>query len=376
MNKDISIKEGVGVDISVSMVLSKFKTALSAMERVVGSRSTLPILNNVLIKADKNGVELIGTDLEIGIKFFIGGKVETEGSITIPGKTLITLVNSLHGETVVLKGVGGNIEVKCGDVKATINATPADDYPILPEVEGGKSVKIGGDKLKQMLSAVDFSASRDESRQLLTGVLVDSKNDGLVMAATDSYRLSEVEDKKPLGEEFKVIIPAKTIVELKRLIKDGDQVEIRVEESQIMFLMDNVILVSRLIEGEYPNYQQIIPTESNISAIVDVQELMDAIKSASVFSVDGGNSIKLVFDSSGLKVTSEASQVGNFNGNVEAKVEGGSEEVGFNAKYVLDGLASFDTPKCELKIGTKTSPVLFTPSGVDNRRYIVMPLRG
>src|SRR5690606_21689179 len=184
------------------------------------------------------------------------------------------------------------------------------------------------------------------------------------------------EDKKPLGEEFKVIIPAKTIVELKRLVKEGDQVEVRVEDSQIMFVMDSVVLVSRLIEGEYPNYQQIIPTESNISALVDVQELMDAIKSASVFSVDGGNSIKLVFDSTGLKVTSEASQVGNFDGSVEAKVEGGSEEVGFNAKYVLDGLASFDTPKCELKIGSKTSPVLFTPSGVENRRYIVMPLRG
>lgn len=377
MTKDITIKDEVGVDIHVSLVLDKFKTALSSLERVVNTRSTLPILSNVLIRADKNGVELVATDLEIGIRFFAGGKVEQEGTVTIPGKTLITLINSLHGETVTLSGNGANIAVTCGDVKAVLNGVPADDYPVLPEVAAGKTVKIPGGKLRQMLAAVDFAASRDESRQILTGIYMQSNKEGFVVVATDSYRLAEASDPNPLGEEFKVILPIKTMSEVKRLLTEKDEVEMRVEESQAMFVFDNAQIVSRVIEGEYPNYKQIIPEKTVVNAEVDVQELADAIKSAAIFSAEISNSVKLVLkEGESLSVHSESSQLGSFNGTVEADTVGGEEEVSFNARYVLDGLSSFDTAKCVIGAVSKTSAVTFRPSNVDGHLYIVMPLRG
>lgn len=375
MTKDISIKGEVNVDIQVSLVLEKFKTALSALERVVNSRSTLPILSNVLIKADKTGVELVGTDLEIGIRFFVGGKVEKEGSVTIPGRTLITLVNSLHGDTVELVGSTSSITVICGEVEAELNGVPADDYPVLPEVDSSKTVKLSGAKLRQMLSAVDFAASRDESRQVLTGVYFSSNEEGLAVAATDSYRLAEIIDPKPLGQDFRVIVPNKTISEVKRLISDKVDVEVRVEESQVMFVFESAQIVSRVIEGDYPPYRQIIPNEAVTRAVVDVQELTDAIKSASIFSAESSNSVKLTLGESGIGVYSESSQLGHFSAQVEADVEGPEEDVSFNAKYVLDGLAGIDTAKCEIGVNSKTTAVVFRPVGIENRLYIVMPLR-
>ena len=148
MNEEISIKEGV--DISVSVVLDKIKGALQGVERVVSSRSTLPILNNVLIRTSKNGVEVMATDLEIGLRFFLGGKVEREGVITVPGRTLVSLVNSLHGDTLSLESKGNILQVSCGETRASINGMPADDFPVIPEVEGGKVVKVKSEQFKNL----------------------------------------------------------------------------------------------------------------------------------------------------------------------------------------------------------------------------------
>jgi DNA polymerase III subunit beta len=192
MNEEITIKERQSVDISVSLVLSKFKVALSKLERVVSSRSTLPILNNILIKAHKGGVELMATDLEIGVKFNIGGKVEQEGVITIPGRTLINLINNIHSDTVTLTTKNNIVSVVAGETKANLNGVPADDFPVIPEVEGGKSVNLPAGLFKEWLNQVDFAASTEESRPVLTGVYLSSDGNKLTLAATDSYRLSEM----------------------------------------------------------------------------------------------------------------------------------------------------------------------------------------
>ncbi len=377
MTEDITIKAGEGVDIHASVVLEKFKSALLAVERIVNTRSTLPILSSVLIKAEKGGVEIIATDLEIGMRYFVGGKVEIEGSVTIPGKTLVGLVGSLHGETLTLKGTNTSIELTCGDTQASLHGMSAEEYPVLPEVALGKKVSVMGGKLKQLIGRVEFAVSRDDSRQVLTGVYISSSDRGLVLVATDSHRLAEVVDGGKLGEEFAVIVPAKTLAEVKRLIIDPKQVvEVRVEESQIMFGLENATVVSRLIEGEYPNYRQIIPETSAIVAEVDVQDLADAIKSAAIFSSDTSNGIRLSLGDNKISVASESSSVGSFSGEVEARVDGGGEELRFNAKYILDGLASLDIPNCLIEVTNKTSPVVLRPVGVEGQVYIVMPLRG
>jgi len=374
MNESISIKKGV--DIQASLVLEKLKTALMGVERVVSSRSTLPILNNVLIKADKEGVEIEATDLEVGVKFFLGGKVEQEGIVTVPGKTLISLVNNLHGDTVTLTGKNNVLTVVCGETKASLNGMPADDYPVIPQVEGGKQVKIKIETLGEILAAVDFAASRDESRPILTGVYFLSRGGKVTLAATDSYRLAEVIADVNLGEEFDVVIPNRTLQEVRRIMGETGEVELKVGDNQVMFVFSNASLVSRIIEGEYPNYKQIIPQAHTLSAEFDIQELADALKTASIFSLEGSNSVKLNVRSEGeIEVSSESSQLGNFVAKIPAKVEGEASEITFNARYVLDGLNSFDTVKCRMELGGKTAPGLFRPADVEGRLYIVMPLR-
>ncbi len=374
MNETISIKGGV--DIQTSLVLDKFKTALSGVERVVSSRSTLPILNNILIKADKSGVEVVATDLELGVKFFLGGKVEKEGVITVPGKTLINLVNNLHGDTVVLTGKGNVLEVVCGETKATINGMSAEDYPVIPQVEGGKQVKLKTEVLEEILSAVDFSVSRDESRPVLTGVYLVSKEGKLTAAATDSYRLGEIIVDVNLGEEFGVVIPSRTLQELRRIMGEEEEIELRVDENQVMFVLPQASIVSRIIEGEYPPYKQIIPAQHTVSVEFDIQEMVDALKTASIFSLEGSNSVKLNVRVGGeIEITSESSQLGNFLAKVPAKVGGEPTEISFNARYLLDGLNSFDTIKCVMELSGKTVAGVFRPVGAENRLYIVMPLR-
>lgn len=374
MNQTItSIKS---VDIQISLVLDKFKSALLGMERVVSSRSTLPILNNVLIRADKNGVEVAATDLEIGVRFFLGGKVDQEGMITVPGKTLINLVNNLHGDTITLSSKQSVLEVVCGETKATINGMSADEYPVIPQVEGGKQVTLKKEILLDNLSKVDFAASRDESRPILTGVYLVSGGGSLTMVATDSYRLAEVVVPENLGEEFSVVIPNRTLQEVKRIAAEAEEVELRVGENQVMFVLANATIVSRIIEGQYPPYKQIIPQKFTMRADFDIQEMMDALKTATIFSLEGSNSVKLNVKAGGeIEITSESSQLGHFDAKVPAKVEGEPGEVAFNARYVLDGLSSFDTVTGSLELSGKTAAGVFRPMGVENQLYIVMPLR-
>jgi len=376
MNEDTSIKEKINVGINVSLVLNKFKNALSKLERVVGSRSTLPILNNILIKVHKGGVELLATDLEVGIKFNLGGKVEKEGSITIPGRTLINLVDNLYGDTIQLSSKNNILTLISGDSKANINGMPADEFPVIPEVEVGKKVTLDTQVFKSMLSQVEFSASSEESRPILTGVYMISGNGSLTLVATDSYRLSETVIKNGLGEEFNVVIPVKTLQEVRRMADEDASFELVVGENQVMFVFKDAKLVSRIIEGDYPNYKQIIPSKSSTIAELDVQEFIDNLKTAHIFSVEGSHSVKLNVKPEGLvEITSESSQLGNFSAKLKAEVKGEGGEISFNARYLLDGLNSFETPRCTLGIESRSNPGVLKPSNVDGRVYIVMPLK-
>jgi DNA polymerase III subunit beta len=375
MNEEVSIKEGAIVDIKASLVLEKLKAAMAGVERVVNSRSALPILNHVLIKADSNGVELAATDLEIGVRFFLGGKVEQEGAVTVPGRTLISLINSLRGETVALSCRNNILTVVCGESRAKINSLPADEFPVIPQVEGGQAVKMRTSDFRDLVSQVDFAASRDESRPILTGVAMTSDGSSLTLAATDSFRLSESIASKALGAAFSVVVPAKTLQEAKRSAGDAEETEMRVGDTQVMFVWPHATLVSKILEGEYPNYKQIIPKEHTTRVEVDVSELLDLLKTASVFSLEVSNNVKLVFGDDSLEVTSESSQVGNFNAKIPATVEGDTNEISFNVKYLIDGLSSFDTPRCVIEATTKTAAGVFRPTGEEGRLYLVMPLR-
>lgn len=369
------ISEKQNVDIEVSLVLDKLKKALSGLERVVSGRSTLPILNNVLIRAQKDGVEISATDLEMGVKFFLGGKVEKEGVITVPGKTLSNFINNLHTDTISFTSKNHILSLQAGEVKANINGMSAEEFPVIPEVEGGKVVTIKTNLFKDLLSQVDFAASYEESRPILTGVYIVADDKTVTMAATDSYRLSEVKSNEGLGESFAVVVPVRTLNELKRVLGDTEKFELRVGENQIMVKTESITVVSRIIEGEYPNYQQIIPASSETKVEMEVQDLIDALKTASIFSIEESSSVKLNVTPTGVEVTSQSSQLGNFSSQINAAVEGEGGEISFNAKYILDGLNSFTTPKCSFEFSSQGSPGVFKPSNTSGRVYIVMPLK-
>lgn len=374
MNETI-ISDKKNVDIEVSLVLDKLKKALSGLERVVSGRSTLPILNNVLIRVEKDGVEISATDLEMGVKFFLGGKVEKEGVVTVPGKTLSSFVNNLHADTITFKSKENILSLSAGDMKANINGMSADEFPVIPEVVGGKVVEIKVNDFKDLLSQVDFAASYEESRPILTGVYIVADDKGLTLAATDSYRLSEVKGKEGLKENFSVVIPVRTLNEIKKVLGETEKFELRVGENQIMVKTESVTVVSRIIEGDYPNYKQIIPENSATKVEMEVQDLIDTLKTASIFSIEESSSVKFNVTSEGVEITSQSSQLGNFSSKINATVDGEGGEISFNAKYILDGLNSFTTPRCTFEFSGKGSPGVFKPSGVDNRLYVVMPLK-
>lgn len=359
----------------ISILLEKFKKGLNAVDRIVVSKNTLPILNNVLIKTEGNQVILSATDLEIGINYYLGGKIEEEGTITVPGRVLSNFVNSLNEEKISLETTNGVLFAKTDRSEANINGMPSDDFPIIPKVVGREILEIDGNILKTAISQVMFSASYDESRPVLTGVYCVINGGILKLVATDSYRLAEKTVNIPTADKADFIVPAKTIHELYRILSGSEKVKIVVSENQVMFLLPDMDLTSRIIEGEYPNYEQIIPKSFKTQTKVSTAEIASTIKTASFFARESANNIKLTFRKDHILVEATSSQLGNFKSRIFCEVIGEDNEVSFNAKYLLDALNGVDSPKVSLEMIGKINPGVIRPDNGSGIMYIIMPLR-
>jgi len=362
--------------MKISISLDRFKKGLGVVERIVASKSTLPILNNVLIKAEDSQVVLLATDLEMGVKYYLGGKVEDTGSITVPGKVLGNFINSLSEDKITLEEKDNILYAKTEKSDASLNGMPADDFPTIPKIEGKEILKISGQVLKAAIGEVAFSASLDESRPILTGVYFVIGGGFLKMVATDSYRLSEKKIKISTSEECSFIVPIKTIYELQRVMTPSEDVQIIVSENQIMFVLTDLELTSRIIEGEYPDYEQIVPKSFKTTAILNTNELAGNVKSASFFARENANNVRLVFKASGLEIEATSSQLGNFKSTLSGQITGEDNEISFNAKYLLDVLDKINTEEVSLELIGKLNPGVIKPVGKDaNVMYIIMPLR-
>lgn len=359
----------------ISILLDKFKKGLNAVDRIVASKNTLPILNNVLIKTEENQVVLSATDLEIGINYYLGGKIEGEGSITVPGRVLSSFVNSLDEEKILLETSDGILFAKTDKSEANINGMPADDFPIIPKVIGREILEIDGNVLKTALSQVVFSASYDESRPVLTGVYFIIGDGILKLVATDSYRLAEKTINLPTADKAEFIVPAKTVHELVRILSGGEKVKIVVSENQVMFLLPDMDLTSRIIEGEYPNYEQIVPKTFKTQTKVGTAELANTIKTANFFARENANNVKMTFHKDHILVEATSSQLGNFKSQIPCEMLGEENEISFNAKYLLDALGGVDTGKVNLEIIGKLNPGVIRPDKGSGIMYIIMPLR-
>lgn len=353
---------------------------LNLVSHIANKNSNLPILNNVLLKAKKDGLTLITTDLEIGIKVFVRSKIEEEGDFTVDAKLLHNYISLLPKENIDLNLKDGSLEIKSQNQETSIKGLEAEDFPLIPEIEKTNEIIIGAAELKKALSQVLFAASLDGSRIEINAINFNFNKDSLILAATDSYRLAEKKIKiNNQNKESSLIIPLKTLQELTRIITEqsDQQLKLYFNENQIMFVFDGVELVSRVIDGHYPDYKQIIPAGFITTAKCDLSKLVPAIKAVALFCKQGINDIRLSFEqkTNEIVVSTASSHMGNSLAKVPAEIRGENNDIVFNYRYLLDGLNNIDDSQIWLKLNNNSSPGLVQPGGQQEYIYLVMPIR-
>jgi len=364
------------------------KQGLALTGHVAGKNINLPILNNILIKAEAGNIRLIATNLEIGIISTIRGKIETEGSFTVNAKIISDCVGLLANKKVGLIQKDGELLVGCENYQVKIKGQSAEEFPLIPEVDRKNYFSAPAEQVKNAISQVIFATLLSETRLELSGVLFTFAGGFLTVAATDSYRLAEkkIQVKAMSDEEKKIIVPAKTLQELLRVLsvslddeveETNKEIKFYLSDNQILFTYGSTELVSRLIEGQYPDYQQIIPTTSKTKIIIDRQELIRAVKMASLFSKTGINDVNLDFPlgKNQAVISSVSGQTGENITNLEAKVTGEENSIVVNYRYLLEGLSNIEKETVKIEVIDGNTPCLIRPEQDESYLYIIMPIK-
>jgi DNA polymerase III subunit beta len=373
--------------MKLSCLQENLSRGLAVVGRAVATRTTLPITNNVLLATDKSRLKLVATNLEMAISYWLGAKVEDEGAITVPARLLTEFVNSLPNDRIdiSLSPKTRSLEVKCARFEARISGVDAKDFPPIPSVEGAVITKVETDTLRQAITQVAFAAAVEESRPVLTGVDAQFDGDMLTLAAADGFRLAvyKLPLATPVGQKSEVIMPARILTELNRLMGDGEEtVEMIVNpnKSQALFRLKNTELVSQLVQGTFPQYAQLIPQGYKTRVIVDVAEFLRATRTASIFARDGSGIVRLLVTGGGeggagkLTISARSDEVGDDIGEIDATVEGEDAKIAFNGKYLIDVLSVLKEPQVALETTNPSSPGVIRPVGTDNYIHVVMPM--
>jgi len=376
--------------MKLSCLQENFSRGLGIVGRAVATRSTLPITQNILLATEQSRLKLAATNLEMATTCWIGAKVEQEGSITIPARLLIDFVNSLPNDLieVTLPPDSHTLELKSGRFQAHINGIDAEDFPPIPQVSDGITTNIGAIALREGITQVVFAAATEESRPVLTGINTEFEGEQLNLAAADGFRLAV--HKTTLGsavsQKTSVIIPARSLSELNRLVGDQEEpVEIitNQQKSQILFRLKNAELVSQLIQGSFPNYSQVIPQSYTTRAVVDINQFLQVIKMSSIFARDASGIVRLVINQGNeltpgkMTVSAQAEEVGGNVSEIDALVDGEEAKIAFNVKYLYDVLSvlhQHETAQVALEVTTPSSPGVIRPIGVDNYVHVIMPM--
>ncbi len=358
------------------------KGLLSA-SRFVATRNPLPVLSNILLVAEKGKLKIAATNLETGISLQIGAKIEEEGSLTVPAKIIVELVSNLPAGQTELETEEGILTIKSGTFSARVAGIDAREFPPVPEKIEKKSLTFPLEMLKKIHNRVVYAAANDETRPVLTGVLFMFSGKDLSCVATDGFRLSlqQVEYPGKSTEETKIIVPAKLIEEVTKVLGANTEVDVAVldKEKQLIFTDGSTTLTGRLLEGDYPPYERIIPKKHVYKAIIDKDELVRAIKASAVFARESASIVRFKITEVGIDVFAESQQYGSEHINVEAKTEGLSEgdstEVAFNYKYVLDFLSSVEKAGVTLETEGPTSPGVFRSAKDGSYLHLIMPVK-
>ncbi len=373
--------------MKVSVLQENLAKGLSIVSRAVSPRSTLPVLANVLVATDEGRLRLSATNLELGITCWIGAKIEEEGSTTVPARTFTDLVSTLPNDRVgmTLNVRTQTLNVRCGASNTDIKCIDAQEFPPLPVPDLANGIQINVADLKDMIQQVVFAASTDEARPILTGVLMTVQGNTISLQAADGFRLSirRSELSSSVSRPIKAVVPAKALSELARIAGDGDQTIIMVVpqgRGQVIFHMKDVEVVSQLIEGTFPDLEQVIPRSYQTRTIISTQAFLKACKQAEIFAREGSHIARISVNPGGelqpgkVDIQGQSEETG-FNQNVvDATIEGPEILIAFNVRFLREVLDVIKTPNVALETSVDTSPGVIRPVGEENFLHVIMPM--
>jgi DNA polymerase-3 subunit beta len=373
--------------MNVSCLQEHLAKGLSIVGRAVATRTTLPITNNVLLATEEGRLKLAATNLEIALSCWVGAQIEQDGAITVPARLLTDFVNSLPSEKIemTLAPRSRQLKLVCARNQATIAGVDADDFPPIPSVEDGGSLQLDPQELHTAITQVVIAAATDDSRPVLTGVDLVMEGDQLTLAAADGFRLSvrHLTLGKAVGERVEVIIPARALSELNRLLpEETEPVELTLNatRTQALFRLKNVELVAQLIQGTFPNYSQLIPDEYTSRAVVDVNEFLRETRIASIFARDGSGIVRLQFTPGEdvapgkMIISARAEEIGDNMGELDATIEGEADKIAFNSKYLQDFLQVLEGGRVALEMSGPSRQGVLRPVGDERYVHVLMPM--
>ena len=366
----------VSAGLRITCTKDELAQALGVVSRALSTRTSVQILSGILLEARAGELRLAATDMELSLRASLTAQIEGDGSIVLPGKTLVDIARLLPGDEVTIehKPAESVVHVTAGTASYTLNTYNPEDFPRLPELEAVSTFSVERESLLETIQRVARAASRDESRPVLTGVLVQFGGGKLTMAATDSYRLAVKETTfSGTVPDLEAIVPGRALQELARVAGSGDEVEIGVQENQVLFSTDGVWLTTRRIDGQFPNYRQLLPESFEHELTLPRVELLEVIRRASVM-IQRATPLQLRFAEGELTVIARTHEVGESQESLPVAYTGDVLEIGFNADFLRDGLELLDSDDVRVKLISPLRPAVIQGEG-DDFTYLVMPIR-
>ena len=368
-----------------SILQENLNKGLNITNRFIVSKAQLSILSNILIKTDQGRIKLSATNLEIGINLWLGAKIQKEGEICVPARILTEYITSLPPQKIDLENKKNLLEVNSDSYNANFVSLPSVEFPAIPTLKKKPEISLNLKDLAKSISQVTFASTQDEGRPALTGVLIKTTKDGLVLVATDGYRLSLKEIKgikglDKLSKQKEILIPARALTEVGKIIGEDKEnndlgMSISKESNQVIFSTSNVEVISRLIEGKFPDFERIIPDKNITKVTVDTESFFQAVKSASIFARESSNIIQFEINNSQMEIISNSPQVGENRIKLEVKTEGKGGKIAFNSRYLLDLLNNLKSELLTFEMSSSLSPGVFKPADDKSYLHVIMPIR-
>jgi DNA polymerase-3 subunit beta len=365
-----------GATLKITCSREELVRQLSIVSRAASTRTTVQVLAGILLRAEDGKLQLAATDMELSLRTSLDAGVDTEGAVVVPGKLLVDLARLLPGDEVSIEHRQGEgvVEIVSGSASYRVHTYNAEDFPRLPELSGTELATIDAEALLATATKVGRAASRDESRPVLTGILVRFEGENLIMAATDSYRLAVKETSMSTpGPELDAIVPARALLELARVSQDASELQLGVQENQVLFASDGVLLTTRRIEGQFPNYRQLLPESFEHEVALPREELLDVVRRVAVMAQRNAP-LRLRFAEGELTVSAQTQDVGEGRETMPAAYTGEALDIGFNPEFLRDGIESVEGDELRLKLISPLRPAVLQGAAEDFS-YLIMPIR-